>query len=245
MFRSRASSRGSRTPFRRRRFRSVTDKKMSRPKVWQWANFNIQNVLSPDGFGAAQNVVTVLAQINDRLGDDGATPGRALKGAVKRLELGGIVWNAGVDTDFIDPSQLVSQEARSVQMIWAFDRLDALSQPGSITTPWQLSMPPVVAIDATTFPLADEDESNYPTRVVRRFADVHEYGVFLDVDSKVAQGVTRSRWSGNLRLRQFLDEDHALVLHQFAHNEFGFGSSVDAVFTRFWCIGSLYYRWRF
>lgn len=245
MFRSRSrrSFSFSRAPFRRRRFQGVNNRKVSQPVKWEWANFSFANVIAPEGAFAAQNIVTLVAAMDDRLGDSGTAQGRALMHAARRLELGGIVWYAGVDVQQITPANRTAEMVRERHMVWAFDRLDATGIPVAINTDWAASDPPIATIDATN-PAATIDEAQYPQRIIRRWTEQASYGIFLSADSAVSTVHNRSRWSGNLRLRQFLDEDHCLVFHQFNHNRVGVFASA-AVRERFWCTGTLYYRWRF
>lgn len=224
------------------RFRGVNDRRVQRPQKWQFCNFSFSNFVSPDEPLDAQNLVTILAQVGDRLGDSTTAQGRALASAARRLELGGIVWQAEVKTLVFDPAQLDNPGmGRHIQMLLCFDRLDNLDQPVSIVTDWSLSQTPV-GIVATED--ADRQEFLFPDRVLKRYATVHNPGAVklgLDAPQQV-QPVQITRWSGNLRLRQFLDDSHCLCFHQFVKNDSFWPSSPD-VNTVFYVTGSLYYRW--
>jgi len=240
MFRARSRSRRSFSKFRSRR-RAVTNFKVGRPARWQFANFSFRNFMAPDGSGSAQNIVTVVAQIDDRIGDTATDQGRALNNATRRLEIGGIVWHAGIDYVFTDPVDLQTTAVRECHLVWAFDRLNDLGQPAAILTDWSLSQTPVVAVGGGS-PV--QNDFVFPDRVIRRYSDVRSYrkqGLGLDAPP-VQQETRRSRWSGNLRLRQFLDDSHCLVFHQFVKNVTTVQDTVEDVY---WCNGTVYYRFVF
>ncbi|MGN5493392.1 hypothetical protein, partial [Campylobacter coli] len=192
----------------RPRFRGTTDRKVQRPQKWQAANFQFENILIPEEANDSQNVVTIVAQVPNRIGDSSTVQGRVLEAAARRLEIGGIVWTTTIRTVPFEPTELTNRWAgRQLHAIWAFDRLDSVAQPAAINTFWNLSQSPVTVVAAED---AEKEETNYPSRIVRRYYDTHMFGVqSLGLDAPPSsQEVRNSRWSGSLRLRQFLDDEH-------------------------------------
>jgi len=243
MFRARSRSSSFRRTFRgfRGRRRSVTNLKVGRPKVWQAAFFHFDNAAIHDS-SVSNNVVTVVAQIPDRIGDSTNANGRVLMQAARKLELGGIVWTAGIDDNRIVAADFPTAGQpffSDYSMVWAYDRLDASLAPCAINVNWNNTTSPCSVASAAA---ADDIEDAYPERIIKRFDERRVYGgqsFGLDAPA-MDQQTSHIRWRGNLRLRQYLDDSHCLVFHQFNQDTLGFPTSLG---TAFWCRGTLYYRW--
>jgi len=247
-FRRSAPSRGR--SFKRRSFSRNRTHQPKRTGHWQRANLalSFENIIENPATEPT-NLVAVLAQITNHLGDDSTASGRLESSTVKFLEIGGIVFDwqmmlTDLVQDFGSPPTY-DVALFPAQMLIVSDRLDVDGNPCSIVPNWFSSTVPIPVANAIQ--LQDLDDK-FPTRVHWRHSRtlVQGYGDFpaLGGNFQTSQPVVLAQGSANLRLRLALDDEHCLAMH-FGLNTGGSASTVTAAAVTLNVFGSMYYRIRY
>jgi len=216
---------------------------VSRPRKWQMATFNFEGEFAT-GPATSSLIVTQIAVIQGRFGESTTSQGRALNEAVRKLEIGGIVWTYGIDDWRMQAADfpLAGGPYRAdFDASWCYDRCDGSGNPEALSTNWFNSKTPVSL--ATAQVAADDNDELMPLRVIRRFSGRRMYGyqgAGLDAPP-ITQQIGQLRWHGNLRLRAALDDDHTLVFHS-ALQTGSFWPDAGLGRIGYWLRGQLYYR---
>lgn len=242
----------------RRSGMATSQRKADRPK-WNVGNFNINSrvsVLSGFSDPAATNVVVPLAMI-PLLTPEGDNSDRFNQRMLRSIEIGGIVWTAGMDMDQTNMDQIgdfTGDINLFGQQLLVTDTVNGDGVPNSVLFPWHLTTQPTT----TTASLLNQDHDS-PQRILDRWADHFylEYGTRVVaggtsttfIQQPLQQATVRARRERSKRLRLRLDPEHVL--------QFVFVTSKGPVYPvveppidfereiLHWVIGTIYYRYRF
>lgn len=239
-FRRRSGSSSFRSRFSRNRTHEP-----KRSGFWQRANFNIIATNVVDTGTPTGALVTVMAQIKDRVSDATTGTGRALGEQVKFLEVGGMVFDWSMylnDVSLADDTGLWSLQS---QIILVSDRLDKDGNPAAIETEWFNNQTPVSLASAQQ---VSDEENEYPTRVHWRHSrNIVGGAIASNTTGRIypSQNVVLLQGSANLRLRLRLDDEHCLAFHLPLFIANSGGAELLGGAVTYTIAGSMYYRTRF
>jgi len=245
-----------RRPPARRRFpsrnRTHTVKKLGH---WQRSNFSIISQAQHDAAAEPFNIVNVLAQIDDHLGDDTTAAGRIASNTIRTLEIGGIVFDWQLTSITLplsspEPDPMARVAGVLNTLLLCTDRLDDDGNPVAIDSDWFTNTTPTPVALATQ---QEDEDVRFPTRVHWRTTRYLETGTFLPTNSLGPEyalppvGVVLAQGSKNLRLRIALNDEQTLVFHWRSVIPSGFWSpdTFAGVIATLLLNGSLYYRVRY
>jgi len=211
------------------------------------ANFNLASEMFFDTTNLPQNLVLVLAQIFDHVGDSATGVGRTMSNLVRSMEIGGIVFDYGF---VLSPTNSESPGGQpwpcvfQSQFILASDRLQTDGTPAAIDVGWFTNTTPITIATATS---NEDEDQQFPTRVHYRRSHLFDLGVQpgFDAAGDLRTGHTTYRSGGHasLRLRLRLSDEQVLAIHvpTILHRVDG----LTSLTVLFFATGSLYYRARF
>lgn len=257
-FRRFTRSRSSASPRYRFRFRRGSSlRRPQEPFRWEVGQFVFEQevFLTNGGTGGEPPpqlndlLITVLAQIDDRVGDSGTSQGRALNNFARFLEIGGIVMHGHmhVRTNFW-PDGKGNDNLIGCRLLVVSDRLDSAGNPASFPN-WFTSTTPTTLAVATQ----DQDQDiDYPTRIHWQTSRHFQLAAANDDEVQTTAGlalqpVTNASYSVNRRLRLRLDDRTGLFLHFAANTVFPSteGDPEWSVTMTNIVHGTMYYRVRF
>jgi len=227
--------------FRRRRG-SLNWSRVNPPRKWQFANFNIEHSFTLDETSATSEfIATFMASPSNFTLFTGSTD-LAVKEALRRIEVGGVVWNEGWSVPTVTATGgLAEPHLLRCQTLWTMNWLDENEFPISSAFDWSSNGQPI------TTPLVTNEEVDEPIRVLDRWTsqilvgdrDVNASGTvggYIQTSNPV-----RGR---SLRLRAPIDGKRALLLTSFIDPGPSFIAG-ETVVVDHWVIGSMYYRYRY
>lgn len=238
-FSSRSRSRSRFGGFRRRRG-SLNWRKSEKPRMWQVGNFNIRlPVIFQVGANPQEFFATQLAAPGTFLPGTTADQ-RMLNTAVRRIEIGGIVWSQMVTVDEWNTDQSGQNWSFILQTLLTVNNVDVDGNAIGIDYPWGSNTPPIV-----NQPAAEIENRDEPVRILDRWGTVQNSHVSA-LPAGTARGipiglVNRSR---SLRLRVPIKEDQS-INWTFHGTQIGPGF-VGTDLVQFNCdiMGTIYYRYR-
>lgn len=202
-------------------------------------NFALNDILSVDtntplGGAFISNLLVTPANFLD---PGASAVNRTIDEAVRRVEVGGIVFNHGVDLVQIDQAA-PGQQAVLFQQLLTVNHLDTGQAPIGIDFPWSSNQQPVSFTGTTTTENTDE-----PVRILYRSA-----GTIATTDFDSTAGaqvpVFHFQRSKNMRLKLPVGAQQAICWTSHM-NYISAGGATDIVAVRVWICGTIYYRYRF
>lgn len=252
----------TRRPFTRRRFGGARLRRPTTAGRWERSTFFVGNSsFLPAGSLSSQLVLFHLASQGMSLTQNSPVPtGVALSSMVRRLEIGGITYDWGID--WVPDSLTLQSDANPTDSTAWFmhalvtDKLVTESGvsiiPNSILA-WEPFEPEFPTSVLTVSTPALQFDAEQPTRIHFQKTVSFNLGtpeLVLSEDLQVPWGQpvdSRRHATVNRRLRLSLDDDQGLFLAFASRNCDGFDASIVTGTRRFrtWARGTLYHRWKF
>jgi len=194
-------------------------------------------------------LVTSLGQISGHTFDAGDTQGVRnavfFENAIRRLEVGGLVFDAGVRVPARDSNIIEDSGAYCIAgMCLVYDRLATDGVPLSLSPSWGRANVPMVTPSGLDTNDADTD---FPTRILWRKSTIVDWtcSAQTSIVNRFERPTYPHTWSVNLRTRLQLPDDYGLFLHQWFRLPSARTFPIDfAPEIDFWLIGSIFYRFK-
>lgn len=228
----------------------VSTRKAERPR-WQWGNFHV--VANPAlNFSDGQpyiNVVSVLTPWSGIAPDESAIGGFAAQRAVRFIDVGGLVFDAGMANDngtFDDRSDINGSLDWFTMGILCTDTVHSDGQPNCIDYDWGRTTQPV---SIASQQIVSAERRDAPTRVLWRWAEYFNNDTITATDAgttlfqRSQLEVQRARRYRSLKLKVRLSSEDVLTYHHFIRRS---DTSTTANIIRgckSWFTGSFYYRY--
>lgn len=247
---------GSRRSYRRsyRRFRGASRRKADSQTRWQWANFKFRNGLGNAEFtpNTSSNLINVLATIDNHfaMSESPGGQGNSLNRAVRYLDIGGIVFTAGIDpvTNNDEAGDLGGTLEAMMQTLLCTGDLDPDGVFQATDYDFGLNTQPIILANSNSI-LAERRDA--PSRIHWRCAENFNYEIDVTGNPGITEvravqtPVYRARWQRSIRLRLRLDSTKALVFFNTFRTGPNWPSFEIVRSAVFWQVGSLFYRWVF
>jgi len=238
-FSSRSRSRSRSAGFRRRRG-SLNWRKAEKPRMWQVGNFrNRLTLLFQEGSEPQEFFALQLASPGTFLPGTTADQ-RMLNSAVRRIEIGGIVWTCCITIGEWNLDQEPQNQSFVLQTLLTVNDVDADGNALGIEFPWGTSTPPIV-----NQPAAEIENRDEPVRILDRWGNVQNSHISsLPAGTARAIPLLVAQRSRNLRLRLPIKENQSLNFTFHGTQLAGALTGTDLVEFNLDLFGTIYYRYR-
>lgn len=235
-----AFRRNNRFSPKRRSFkrRTLNWHKSQKPRRWQMGNFNlIQEILVNSGSTSLGEFSAQLVATPSNFTTNSTGLERQLTQAIRRIEVGGIVWTQRWDP--IQTTLTASALNLTVQQLWTINVLDATGFAVGIDYPWGQNSQPVSNVPSTEVENTDE-----PIRILDRTCGWNwAYTQTVPAGNIVTGGFRTSQRSRSLRLKVPILDNQALCYTVHIHNNGLAYTGAEQVLIRGHCVGTIYYRY--
>jgi len=227
-----------RSRFRRRS--GLNWAKSQPPRKWQVGNFSIVSEVEIDDTSTSQEYVAQIIAAPGTFLPDTTADQRTITQAIRRIEVGGIVWTQFVKRRVWDLNASASLFPDFyVQQLWTINNVDSDGNPIGIDYPWGTNSQPV------TSPLATQENRDEPVRILDRWCTNHwaysQVGATNEFAASQLVSIQRSR---SLRLKVPILDNQALCFTNHVGNAGLPPATGDSVVFVFGLVGTIYYRYR-
>lgn len=213
------------------------------PRKWQMGNFNLSHSFTLDEGSATSEFLATFVASPMNFMPQSSVSDFTLNEALRRIEVGGVVWNEGWSVPTVTATGgLAEPHLLRLQSLWTMNWLDEDQFAIGIGYDWSGNSQPVSNVGQ-----ADKENNDEPIRILDRWThqilvgdrDVNATGTvggYIQTSNPV-----RGR---SLRLRAPIDDKRALLFTSFVDPGPSFAAG-ETVVVDHWCIGTIYYRYRF
>lgn len=233
-----------RSTFMRRRIRPRLNwRRADKPRQWQVGNFNLRQEINFDvgstGPGAQEFFANQIAAPSTFLPDTSGDQ-RMLNTAIRRLEIGGLVWTSMFDIRVYDTNASTNPHALVLQSLLTLNNVDSNGSANGVDFPWGSNTPPIINQPGTAVENRDE-----PVRILDRWATpISSFTFGAPTGTLRNAPFSVARRSRSLRLRMPIKEDQALLFTFHGTVQEGTLTGDDTISLVCSLVGTIYYRYR-